>query len=189
MLYRDFFKRFIDVSASIFVLLILSPLLIISSLIIFIQDRGPVFFKQERIGKNQSKFMIYKFRSMPIGTANVSSDQVEKIKITLFGKFIRRTNIDELPQLINIIKGEMSLIGPRPGLPSQDELIKLRCNNSTYDVAPGLTGLAQIKAYDFMPIEEKAYWDGKYADSITFIGDCLIVLNTLLYLTKKPPVY
>jgi O-antigen biosynthesis protein WbqP len=126
---------------------------------------------------------------MPVNTANVSSEQVHLIKITLFGKFIRRTNIDELPQLINILKGDMSLIGPRPSLPNQTALIEIRSQNGTYDCRPGLTGLAQVNSYDYMPVEEKASWDGVYAGDITFMNDVKIVLKTLVYLTKKPPVY
>ena len=188
-MYKTFFKRFIDIVASLGVLLALSWLLLITALIIKLQDGGSIFFIQKRVGRYKQTFDIMKFRSMPVNTANVSSDQIALIKITPFGKFIRRTNIDELPQLFNILKGDMSLIGPRPSLSNQTELIELRAKNGTYDCRPGLTGLAQVNAYDYMPIEEKAKFDGIYAKNITFLNDVKIVLKTLKYLTKKPPVY
>jgi len=188
-MYQLFFKRFIDVTASFGVLLFLSWMLIIIAIIIKLQDGGPVFFIQKRVGKNKQNFNIMKFRSMPVNTANVSSDQAHLIKITPFGKFVRRTNIDELPQLFNILKGDMSLIGPRPSLPNQTELIELRSRNGAYTCRPGLTGLCQVNSYDYMPVSEKAAFDGQYATHITFTNDVKIVLKTLLYLTKKPPTY
>jgi len=188
-MYRLFFKRFIDVTASLGILLLLSWLLIIVALIIKLQDGGSVFFIQKRVGKDKQNFNILKFRSMPVNTANVSSDQAHLIKITPFGKFIRRTNMDELPQLFNILKGDMSLIGPRPSLPNQTELIELRSKNGSYICRPGLTGLAQVNSYDYMPVSEKAVFDGQYAAHITFTNDVKIVLKTLSYLTKKPPTY
>jgi O-antigen biosynthesis protein WbqP len=165
------------------------PILFIVALIIKIQDKGPVLFIQERIGRDKQSFRIFKFRSMPINTPNVSSEQVNLLKITPFGKFIRRTNIDELPQLFNILKGDMSLIGPRPSLANQIELIELRVANGTYHCRPGLTGLAQVNSYDYMPVVEKAKFDGIYANHITSINDVKIILKTFIYLTKKPPTY
>jgi O-antigen biosynthesis protein WbqP len=188
-MYQKFFKRLIDILASLGVLLLLSWLLLLIAGLIKLQDGGSVFFIQKRIGRNKQNFNILKFRSMPVNTANVSSEQVQLIKITPFGKFIRRTNLDELPQLINILKGDMSLIGPRPSLSNQTELIALRSLNGTYRCRPGLTGLAQVNAYDYMPVAEKAKFDEIYAGNITFVNDVKIVLKTLSYLTKKPPVY
>jgi O-antigen biosynthesis protein WbqP len=188
-MYKKIFKRLIDMLASLGVLLLLSWLLLIIAIILKLQDRGPVFFVQRRVGRHKIDFNILKFRSMPVHTANVSSDQVHLIKITPFGNFIRRINIDELPQLINILKGDMSLIGPRPSLPNQTELIDLRSKGSAFNCRPGLTGLAQVNSYDFMPVEEKAQFDNIYANHITFMNDVKIVLKTFVYLTKKPPVY
>jgi O-antigen biosynthesis protein WbqP len=188
-MYKKFLKRLIDITASLGVLLLLSWILLVIAIIIKLQDGGPVFFIQKRVGKNRLNFNILKFRSMPVNTVHVSSEQVHLIKITPFGKFIRRTNIDELPQLINILKGDMSLIGPRPSLPNQTKLIELRTQNGTYHCRPGLTGLAQVNSYDYMPVEEKAGLDGFYAKNITFVTDVKIVLKTLAYLTRKPPVY
>lgn len=188
-MYKLVYKRLIDVSISLFLLLILSPFLLIIVFIIKIQDGGTVFFTQRRVGYHQRLFAIYKFRSMPLGTPNVESHQTHLINITPFGKFIRRTNIDELPQLYNILKGDMSLVGPRPSLPNQDELIKLRTEFGVYSCKPGLTGLAQINSYNNMPTIVKATFDAEYANSITFLNDVKIVFKTLIYLTKKPPTY
>lgn len=188
-MYKSFFKRLIDVFLAFIVIVLLSPLLIIISLIIKFQDGGPVLFKQDRVGKNKVLFRIYKFRSMPVNTANVESHEVNKITITPFGKLIRRTNIDELPQFFNIMKGDMSLIGPRPCIPSQENLINLRYEGGAYSCLPGLTGLAQVNSYDNMPNEVKAKYDNEYANTISLMNDMKIVLNTFIYLTKEPPAY
>ena len=111
------------------------------------------------------------------------------LNVTSFGKFIRRTNIDELPQLVNVIKGDMSLIGPRPPIPTQHNLIALRRDNGSLKCKPGLSGLAQVNSYDFMPETEKAKLDGIYAQSISFVNDLSIIIKTLGYMTKKPPTY
>jgi len=188
-MYTTIFKRLIDIFASFTMLVLLSPILLIVAFIIKVQDKGSIFFKQERIGINGRPFKIYKFRSMPVNTENVESKEVSKIKITPFGKFIRRTNIDELPQLLNILIGNMSLVGPRPCIPSQKELIELRNKGGVYSCKPGLTGLAQVNSYDNMPNEIKAKYDSEYAKKITFIGDLKIILKTFVYLTKRPPTY
>lgn len=188
-MYKSFFKRLIDILGSFLTLVVLFPFLIIVAMIIWLQDFHFFIFKHSRIGIGGVAFDFYKFRSMPVNTPNVQSHETTKLKITPFGKFIRRTNLDEIPQLYNILKGDMSLIGPRPCIISQTELVSLRRNNGSLNCKPGLTGLAQVNSYDNMPESEKAYWDGKYAENITFIGDVKIVLKTLLYLTKKPPTY
>lgn len=188
-MYKSLFKRALDVVVSFGSILILSPILIIVALIIYFQDKGTPFFIQKRVGFNADEFVVFKFRSMPLNTANVPSSDFSKLKITPFGKFIRRTNLDELPQLLNILTGDMSIVGPRPSLSSQENLIKLRKEKNVYSCKPGLTGLAQVNSFDGMPDEKKAYWDGLYASNITFVQDVRIVLNTLVYLTKKPPTY
>lgn len=188
-MYQVFFKRLVDIFCSLLAIIVLSPILILSGLIIFFQDLGPAIFKQKRVGRNGHIFNFYKFRSMPVNTPNVQSSETNRLKITPFGKFIRRTNIDELPQLVNILKGDMSVIGPRPPIPSQTDLLQWRKENGSLACRPGLTGLAQVNSYDFMPVEEKAKWDGVYAKDISFIKDVAILLKTFLYLTKKPPTY
>ncbi|MCO6146880.1 sugar transferase [Flavobacterium sp. NRK1] len=188
-MYRTFFKRLIDITASLICIIIFAPLFFIVGLIIYLQDRGNPFFRQSRVGLYEKQFVLMKFRSMPVNTANVPSNEVAKIKITPFGKFIRRSNLDELPQLFNIFLGEMSIVGPRPALPSQTELVLMRREKNAYSCRPGLTGLAQVNSYDNMPETEKAKWDGIYAGNLTFLQDVKIVLRTFVYLTKKPPTY
>lgn len=188
MLYL-LFKRIIDVSCSSLAILVLSPVFVIVPVIIFLQDFGPPIFKQQRVGECSRIFMFYKFRSMPVKSPNVQSLEVSKLKITPFGKFLRRFNIDELPQLINILKGDMSIVGPRPPIPSQVDLISLREENGSIKCKPGLTGWAQVNAYDYMPVEEKAKLDKYYSDNISLSLDVKIILKTFKYLTKKPPTY
>jgi O-antigen biosynthesis protein WbqP len=126
---------------------------------------------------------------MPVTAANVPSVDASTIKITKIGKFIRRTNIDELPQLFNVIRGEMSIVGPRPAIQSQTALVLQRAENGAENCLPGLTGLAQVNAYDGMPETEKAAFDGEYASGISLIKDLKIIGRTFSYLTRKPPVY
>lgn len=126
---------------------------------------------------------------MPVETPNVESHEKDKLTITPFGKIIRRTNLDELPQLFSILKGDMSLIGPRPPIPSQKNLIAMRKENGALSLKPGLTGWAQVNSYDDMPEEVKAEFDGYYYRNMSFIFDVKIVFKTLLYLANKPPAY
>lgn len=188
-MYRKFFKRGFDIFFSIIFLLLLSPILLCFGVIIYVQDGGPVFFSHKRVGKNGQLFMFHKFRSMPLNTPLVESNKISKIPIKPLGSFIRRTNIDELPQLLNILKGDMSLVGPRPPIPSQQELINLRKQNGSLFIRPGLTGWAQVNAYDNMPVSEKARYDGDYSRGVSFLFDTKIIIKTLFYLRKKPPVY
>lgn len=184
-----FFKRIFDVSLSILLIIVLSPLFLLFGIIIKFQDGGPIIFRQKRIGLNGVSFDFYKFRSMPVNTPNVESTKTEKLKVTPFGKFIRRTNLDELPQFYNVLKGDMSFIGPRPPISSQEYLIKLREMNGSLALRPGLTGWAQVNAYDAMSVDEKARYDGEYAKNISLKLDLLILLKTVVYFTKKPPTY
>jgi O-antigen biosynthesis protein WbqP len=188
-MYRFYFKRALDLVLAAIALLILSPLMLLTAVAIYLEDGGFPFFRQQRVGKDGQLFKLLKFRSMAVNTANVPSAQASSLTITQVGQFIRRTNIDELPQLINILRGEMSLVGPRPALPSQAELCALRDRNGATACKPGLTGLAQVNSYDNMPESEKVEWDGKYAANISCFKDISIILKTFGYLTKKPPVY
>lgn len=182
-------KRIFDFLSSLSILVIVIPLLIVISFFIKISDRGPVLFKQTRIGRYQKPFELLKFRSMPISTPNVSSSKLSTIRFNIFQRFIRRTNIDELPQLINILKGEMSLIGPRPCLESQKKLISLRNKKNIFSLKPGLTGFAQVNSYDDMPDTEKVNFDFIYLQKKSFIFDMKIILKTFIYLLKPPPKY
>lgn len=168
---------------------ILSPVMLFVSIAILIFDPGSLLFKQTRVGRQGHPFTLYKFRSMPVNTVNLPSDQIGQIKITWVGWFIRRTNLDELPQIFNILLGQMSIVGPRPSLLQQKDLIALRSTNGSLNCLPGLTGLAQIHSFDNMKPEEKASLDEEYVREITFIGDIQIILKTFLYLIKIPPVY
>ena len=183
------FKREFDIILAICLIIALLPIYIIIALIIFIQDFGTPIFKQMRVGKGGEEFMFYKFRSMPLKTPNVESHQKDKLKITPFGKFIRRTNLDELPQFFNVLKGDMSFIGPRPPIPSQENLIAMRRKNKSLFLKPGLTGWAQVNSYDNMPEDMKAKFDGEYVDRISLKMDLLILCKTVIYFTKKPPTY
>jgi len=170
-------------------IIFLLPVFLIIGLIIRIQDGGSAIFKQRRIGKNGEEFLFYKFRSMPVSTPNVESHETQKLQITTFGKFIRRSNLDELPQFYNVLKGDMSFIGPRPPIPSQIDLIDLRRLNGSLSLKPGLTGWAQVNAYDGMSAEQKAAFDGEYAQRFSLLIDVLILFKTAGYFTKKPPTY
>ncbi len=182
-------KRSIDIIGAVLLLVVLSPFLIIIALLIKIHDGGPIIFKQKRIGQYGKEFLFLKFRSMPVNTPNVASTETQKLKITPIGKIIRRTNLDEIPQMINVLKGDMSIIGPRPCLPNQKSLIEMRESNGSINLKPGLTGWAQVNAYDFMPESEKAQFDGEYYEKLSLWMDVKIVFHTLNYFTKKPPVY
>jgi O-antigen biosynthesis protein WbqP len=182
-------KRAVDIGCAGVGLLLLSPLLLVIALLILVTDPGPVIFVQERVGRQGRTFRFFKFRSMPVGTRNIAKDQLGQVRLTWFGRLLRRSNLDELPQLFNILRGDMSVVGPRPSLPSQQELIVLRQDNGALACRPGLTGWAQVNAYDGMPIADKARRDGEYASSISLRQDIRIILLTFGYLTKPPPVY
>lgn len=188
-MYRRVFKRTFDVLLSASALLVLSPLLLLIAVCIKLEDGGSVLFRQTRVGKDGREFLFLKFRSMPVGSANVPKTQAGSIRITRIGRLIRRSNIDELPQLINILRGDMSIVGPRPAIPAQQDIHRMRAANGALACTPGLTGLAQVNAYDGMPESEKCRFDGEYAASISFLGDLVIVLRTFVYLTRPPPVY
>jgi len=189
VLYQKFGKRVLDIFIVFSAVVVLSPLMFMVAVLIKAFDPGPIIFKQQRIGRNGDSFSFYKFRSMPVNTGDLASDQVGQVKITWVGKVIRRTNIDELPQLFNILIGDMSIVGPRPPIGNQSELIEIRSENGALELRPGLTGLAQVNSFDGMTVSEKAAFDGKYTESVSFIGDVKIILNTVLYLFKPPPVY
>ena len=139
--------RIFDIVIASFATLVLMPLIILLYIINYLDNKSP-FFYQVRIGKNKQKFTLIKFRTMKIGTKSCATHLIDDSKITRLGKFLRKTKLDEIPQLFNVLKGEMSLVGPRPCLPSQLELIETRSEYSLYKFLPGITGLAQIKSID-----------------------------------------
>ncbi len=188
-MYLLFGKRTLDISCALIAIFLLMPLILLIALLIKVFDPGPVIFKQKRIGRDGAVFWFYKFRSMPVNTGDVPSDKLGSVRIAPIGKFIRRSSIDELPQLYNILKGDMSIVGPRPPIPSQIELIEARRKSGALSCRPGLTGLAQISSFDGMTVFQKAEFDGKYAASQCLTGDLKIILCTFTYLLKPPPVY
>ena len=181
-------KRKIDFILALIGLIILSPLFIGIMIAIKLESKGPVFFKQKRVGVHQSYFNILKFRTMRIDTPKdtpthllADPDQY----ITKIGKFLRKTSLDELPQIINILKGEMAIIGPRPALWNQYDLIEEREKYQANDVLPGLTGWAQINGRDELPIEIKAKLDGYYVSNISVEFDMKCFFKTLLSVLKS----
>lgn len=184
-------KRIIDVVLSTVGLLVLSPIFLILIIGIKLDSRGPVLFKQKRIGLYKSHFNILKFRTMRIDTPKDTPTHLLKdpdIYITKMGKFLRKTSLDELPQILNIISGQMSIIGPRPALWNQYDLIEERDKYGANDILPGLTGWAQIKGRDEIPIEVKAQLDGEYVKKIGFWFDVKCFLGTLVSVIKSDGV-
>ena len=163
--------------------------MIFAALLIRMTSGGPIIFKQSRVGRNGMLFIFYKFRSMPVETEDISSDKVGDLNIDFIGRAIRRTSVDELPQLFNILLGDMSVVGPRPAIPNQIKLIEIRKGNGSIRCLPGLTGLAQVNSFDGMSVNEKADLDRDYINSISFMNDLLIIFKTFSYLFKEPPVY
>ena len=183
-------KRLFDFIASLIALVIfLVPMLIIGFAIKF-NSTGPILFKQKRIGLNGSYFYIYKFRTMKIDTPNVSTEALgdPSAYITSVGKFLRKTSLDELPQLLNILKGDMSVVGPRPALYNQYELIALRDKVGVNSIRPGLTGYAQIMGRDFITDEKKVKYDYHYLENMSLLLDVKIIWRTVFSVAKAEGV-
>lgn len=186
-MYKKYIKRIIDVILSFIGLVILLPFFAVFAIIIKLESKGPVFFKQKRVGKDKTFFMIYKFRTM---RADTPKDMpTHKLKnadsyITKFGNFMRKTSIDELPQIINILKGDMAIIGPRPALWNQDDLIQERDKYGANDVRPGLTGWAQVNGRDELAIPVKAKLDGEYVEKMSFAFDVKVFFKTIISVFK-----
>lgn len=190
-MYQNGLKRGIDFMLSLIGLIVLSPLFIVIALIIKGTSSGPVFFKQKRVGKNKAYFNILKFRTMRTDTPKdcpthllSNPDQY----ITSIGRFLRKTSLDELPQIINILKGDMAVIGPRPALWNQYDLIEERDKYKANDIKPGLTGWAQINGRDELEIDVKAQLDGYYVEHISFLFDCKCFLGTITSVLKSDGV-
>ncbi len=180
-MYIKFWKRTLDILLSGLGLLVLALPMAIVAVVIKCEDPGPAIFKQQRVGNHKKPFALYKFRSMKLATPNVPTHLLENPQqyITKVGKFIRKTSIDELPQLWNIFKGDMSIIGPRPALASQEDLVAQRDLYGANDVLPGLTGWAQINGRDELEIPVKAKLDGDYVKNISFLFDCKCFFGTI----------
>lgn len=176
-------KRFLDFILSLIAICIFSWLFIILAMAIKIEDGGNILFKQKRIGVNKSEFYIYKFRTMKMTTPkDVPTHLLENPDsyITAVGKFLRKSSLDELPQLFNIIKGEMSIVGPRPALWNQYDLIAERDKYGANNVVPGLTGWAQVNGRDELPIEIKSKYDGEYVNKMNLFFDIYIIIKTVV---------
>ncbi|WP_195267583.1 sugar transferase [Eubacterium sp. 1001713B170207_170306_E7] len=191
MIYQKYIKRLLDITISGVGIVITSPFLGVIALIIKTTSKGPVLFKQQRYGRHQKPFVCYKFRSMYItAPKDMPTWKLEnpEAHITPVGKFLRKTSMDELPQLFNIFKGEMSLIGPRPVVLKEKKLIEAREKVGANDVRPGLTGWAQINGRDLVGTEEKAELDGRYVKRMSFLVDCKVFLKTIIYVLKTEDV-
>lgn len=185
------FKRLLDILLSALGLIVLSPVFLGIALWIKWDSPGPVFFKQKRVGLYKKFFNIYKFRTMQANTpADIPTHLLGKPEafITKSGHFLRKTSLDELPQLINILKGEMSVIGPRPALWNQDDLVAERDKYKANDVTPGLTGWAQVNGRDELPIPVKAKLDGEYVQNMSLFFDIKCFLYTLIKVFKSEGV-
>lgn len=189
--YAKYGKRVLDLLLALLGAAVLAVPLLVVALIIFMDDPGPVLFKQKRIGIHKSTFQCYKFRSMKMSTPHdVPTHLLENPEqyITKFGKFMRKMSIDELPQIWNILKGEMAIVGPRPALWNQEDLIAERDKYGANDVRPGLTGWAQINGRDELEIPEKARYDGEYIKQMSFGFDCKCVIGTVFSVLRHDGV-
>jgi undecaprenyl phosphate N,N'-diacetylbacillosamine 1-phosphate transferase len=183
-IYKKFIKRPMDIALSLLAIIILSPVLLIVALLVRVKLGSPVIFKQRRPGLNENIFTLYKFRTMTDEKDENGELLPNDIRLTKLGRMLRATSLDELPELFNILKGDMSLIGPRPllaeYLPLYNEIQKHR-----HDVRPGLSGLAQVNGRNAISWEEKFDFDIEYVENLTFLLDLKIILKTLLKVLKR----
>lgn len=190
-MYKKGLKRILDFILSLAGIIVLSPILIILVLAIKIDSKGPVIFTQKRVGKNKELFNIYKFRTMKIDTPKEMPTHLLEnpdFFITRVGKFLRKTSLDEIPQLFNILKGDMAVIGPRPALWNQEDLIEERDKYGVNDIRPGLTGWAQINGRDELEIDYKAQLDGYYVEKESFFMDVKCFFGTIISVFKSDGV-
>ena len=189
-MYRHFFKRVFDIIFSLVGGIVLLPLFLIIAIAVFVDDPGPVIFRQKRVGKGKKLFWLHKFRSMKVNTPDIPTHLLEHPEqyITRVGKFLRKTSLDELPQIYDILFGKMSIIGPRPALWNQDDLIAERDKYGANDIRPGLSGWAQINGRDELEIPQKAKFDGEYVSKISFCFDCKCFFGTISSVLKSEGV-
>ena len=181
-------KRLLDIILSIILLVIFLPLILVVSLLIKLESKGSIFFISDRVGKNNQIFKMIKFRTMYFDTELVESNEIKdpNKKLTNVGKILRRYSIDEIPQFLSVISGKMSIVGPRPALKSQLDLINKRTNLGIEKLKPGITGLAQINGRDMISIEKKVYYDHVYTEKKNILLDLKIIFKTVkVVLFKK----
>lgn len=186
-MYRHFFKRFFDFVLSLIAIIILSPVYIIVAILVRVKLGSPVIFTQERPGKDEKIFKMYKFRSMTSETDEEGNLLPDEVRLTSFGKKLRSTSLDELPELFNILKGDMSIVGPRPQL-VKDMIFMTEEQRKRHTVRQGLTGLAQVNGRNAISWEDKINYDLQYIQDITFINDVKIVFQTLIKVFKKEDI-
>jgi len=190
-MYQKYGKRALDILLSGCGIVVLAPVYLGIAIAIKIDDPGPVFFRQKRVGIHKTHFNILKFRTMKTETPRDMPThllQNPEQYITRVGKFLRKASLDELPQIFQIFTGEMSIIGPRPALWNQFDLIEERDKYGANDVRPGLTGWAQINGRDELPIDEKARLDGEYVENLSFLFDCKCFFGTIVSVLKHDGV-
>lgn len=186
-MYRNFIKRLLDVIFSLLLLILLSPVFLILMILVKVKLGSPIFFKQERPGKDEKIFKLYKFRTMTDKKDEKGNLLPDEERLTSFGKLLRSTSLDELPELFNILKGEMSFIGPRPLLV---EYLSLYNDDQKHrhDVRPGLTGLAQVEGRNLLSWEERFKLDVDYVNNLSFIQDIKIIFKTIKVVFKREGV-
>ena len=189
--YRSIGKRLIDIILSGVGIIVLAPFMVVIAILIKLESAGPVLFRQKRIGLHKKTFSIMKFRTMRTDTPKDTPTHMLQNPdqyITRVGRFLRKTSLDELPQILNILKGEMAVIGPRPALWNQDDLVAERDKYGANDVLPGLTGLAQINGRDELEIPVKAQLDGEYVEKMSFLFDLKCFFGTIASIFKHEGV-
>lgn len=189
-MYKNFFKRLIDIFLSFIGAVVLLPFFLVIAAAIYIDDPGPVIFRQKRVGKNKEYFWLHKFRSMKVKTPDIPTHMLTNPEqyITKVGRIIRKLSLDELPQIYDILFNKMSIIGPRPALWNQDDLIAERDKYGANDIKPGLTGWAQINGRDELEIDVKAKLDGEYVEKMSFLFDCKCFFGTIKSVLKHEGV-
>ncbi len=180
-------KRLFDFTVSLVLIIALIPVFLLLSLIVFIDSGNPVIFKQYRVGKDNKLFYIYKFRTMKVDTRNTSTEDLKEADecITKSGRILRKTSLDELPQLFNVLTGKMSFVGPRPLIPEEKEIRNLRKEYGVYSVRPGITGWAQVNGRDMLSTKEKALFDKEYVEKQSLIFDIKIMFKTVEVVLKR----
>ncbi|WP_270855081.1 sugar transferase [Longibaculum muris] len=187
MMYRKYIKRMLDFLLSLMAIIILSPVLIVVAILVRTKLGSPVIFKQKRPGLNEKIFTLYKFRTMTDERDEKGNLLPDDIRLTRFGKLLRSTSLDELPELFNILKGDMTIVGPRPQL-VRDMVFMTDTQRKRHSVRQGLTGLAQINGRNNLSWEEKINYDLKYIQNITFLNDIRIIIKTILKVFKKEDI-